>query len=149
MFFVPWQVVYKYCDKSFINKHTFFNFVPQLVKKTYCTSTTWFYRFACMIVVQAHFFNGKTELLCVLLWCETFRYFSGFQSCFFWFVIYYCKVFEEWYVFSKCWKYHYAKQQGKILALYSKWVSCTTLKLRSLTINPNFGKRTIPLIPYS
>ena len=33
LFFVPWQDVYKYCDKSFINKPTYFNFVPQLIKK--------------------------------------------------------------------------------------------------------------------
>ena len=26
LYFVSWQVVYKYCDKSFINKPTFFNF---------------------------------------------------------------------------------------------------------------------------
>ena len=54
LFFVPWQVVYKYCDKSFINKPTFFSFVPQLIKKTYRAGTTWFYRFACAIGAQAH-----------------------------------------------------------------------------------------------
>ena len=36
LLFTPWQVVYKYYNKSFINKYTFFNFVPQLIKKTYC-----------------------------------------------------------------------------------------------------------------
>ena len=57
LFFVPWQVVYKYCDKSFVNKPTFFfNFVPQLIKKTYRADTTWFYRFTCAIGAQAHIF---------------------------------------------------------------------------------------------
>ena len=51
-FFVPWQVVYKYCDKSFINKPTFLNFVPQLIKKI--SGRSWFCRFRCMIVAQAH-----------------------------------------------------------------------------------------------
>ena len=54
LFFVPWQVVYKYCDKSFINKPAFFNSVPQLIKKTYRAGTMWFYRFACTIGAQAH-----------------------------------------------------------------------------------------------
>ena len=54
MLFVPWQVIYKYCDKSFINKPTFFNFVPQLIKKTYRAGTMWFYRFVCMRVAQVH-----------------------------------------------------------------------------------------------
>ena len=48
------QVVCKYCDKFFINKLTFFNIVPQLIKKTYHVGTTWFYRFACAIVAQVH-----------------------------------------------------------------------------------------------
>ena len=54
LLFVPWQVVYKYCNKSFINKPTFLNFVPQLIRKIYHVSTARFYRFACVIVVQAH-----------------------------------------------------------------------------------------------
>ena len=56
LFFVPWQVAYKNCDKSFISKSTFFflTFVPQLIKKMYRAGTTWFYRFACMIGAQAH-----------------------------------------------------------------------------------------------
>ena len=40
LLFVPWQVVDKYCDKSFITKPTFLNFVPQLIKKTYCAGTS-------------------------------------------------------------------------------------------------------------
>ena len=40
LFFTPWQVVYKYYNKSFINKSTFFNFVPQLIKKTCCAGKT-------------------------------------------------------------------------------------------------------------
>ena len=61
--FVPWQVVYEYCGKSFINIPTFFNFVPQSFKKTYCVGTTWFYRFACGIRAQAHIFcNDKTDV---------------------------------------------------------------------------------------
>ena len=40
LFFVPRQAAYKYCDKSFISKPTFFNFVPQLNKKTYHVGTT-------------------------------------------------------------------------------------------------------------
>ena len=41
LFFVLWQVVYKYCDKSFINQPTFFfNFVSQLIKKASCAGTT-------------------------------------------------------------------------------------------------------------
>lgn len=39
-----WQVLYRYCDKSFINKHAFLNFVPILIKKNYRTGI-WFYRF--------------------------------------------------------------------------------------------------------
>ena len=54
LLFVPWYVVYKYCDKFFINKPTFFNFVPQSIKKTYCAGTKWFYRFTCAIVAKAH-----------------------------------------------------------------------------------------------
>ena len=54
LFFVPWQDVYKYCDTSFINKPTFSNFVPQLIKEMYCVGTIWFYRFVCTIVMQAH-----------------------------------------------------------------------------------------------
>ena len=38
--FVPSQVVYKYCDKSFISKPALFNFVPQLIKKIYCAGKT-------------------------------------------------------------------------------------------------------------
>ena len=53
LLFAPWEVVHKYCDMSFINKPTFLNFAPQLIKKTYCMGKTWFYRFACVIVVQA------------------------------------------------------------------------------------------------
>ena len=47
LLFVPWQVVYKYCDKSFINKPTFFNIVPQLIKKI-CRAGT-----ACFIDLRA------------------------------------------------------------------------------------------------
>ena len=54
MLFVLWQVNYKHCTKSFINKLTFINFVPQLIKKMYCMDITWFYRFVCVIVMQAH-----------------------------------------------------------------------------------------------
>ena len=54
LLFAPWQVVYKYCDKSFINKPTFLNIVPQLIKKTYRAGTTWLYKFPCTIVAQAH-----------------------------------------------------------------------------------------------
>ena len=46
----------KYCDKSFKNKPAFLNFVPQVIRKIYCMGTTWFYRFACAIVAQAHIF---------------------------------------------------------------------------------------------
>ena len=46
LLFVPWQVVYKYCDKLPQI------YVPQLIKNIYCTGTIWFYRFACAIVVQ-------------------------------------------------------------------------------------------------
>ena len=67
LLFVLWQVVYKYCEKSFINKPTFFNIVPQLIKKTYHVDTTWFYRFACSVVAQAH--NSlRTRLLKSLWW---------------------------------------------------------------------------------
>ena len=66
LFFVPWQDVYKYCDKSFINKPTYFNFVPQLIKKTYRAGTAWFSRFVCAIAVQAHFFNDKTANIAFL-----------------------------------------------------------------------------------
>ena len=52
LLFLPWQVVYKYCDKSFINKPAF-STVPQLIKKIYCVGTMWFYRFACAIIAQA------------------------------------------------------------------------------------------------
>ena len=31
LLFVPWQVDYKYCEKSFIKKTTFFTFVPSSV----------------------------------------------------------------------------------------------------------------------
>ena len=48
------QVIYKCFDKSFINKPTFFNIVLWLIKKTYHMGTTWFYRFACTMVAQAH-----------------------------------------------------------------------------------------------
>ena len=30
------KVVYRYCDKSFINKPAFLNFVPYLIKTIYC-----------------------------------------------------------------------------------------------------------------
>ena len=40
LLFVPRQVVYKYCDKSFRNKHTFYNFMPQLMKNIYSVGTT-------------------------------------------------------------------------------------------------------------
>ena len=75
-FFVLWQVVYKYSDKSFINKPTFFNIVPQLFKKTYRVGTTWFYRFACMIVVQAHI--SLMTRLCGIVWQPSI--FKGFTS---------------------------------------------------------------------
>ena len=39
----------------------------QLMKIICRAGTTWFYRFACAIVVQAHFFNDKTLL------CKVFR----------------------------------------------------------------------------
>ena len=41
LWFVPWQVVYKYCDKSFINKpfNYVLNYVPHLIKKIYCVGT--------------------------------------------------------------------------------------------------------------
>ena len=54
LLFVMWQILHKYCDKLFINKLAFLIDVPQLIKKIYCAGTTWFYRFACVIVVQAH-----------------------------------------------------------------------------------------------
>ena len=41
---------------SFTNKPTFFNIVPQLIKKTYRAGTTWFYRFACAITSHAHIY---------------------------------------------------------------------------------------------
>ena len=40
LLFVSRQVAYKYCDRSFLNKPTFFNIVPQLIKKTYRTGRT-------------------------------------------------------------------------------------------------------------
>ena len=40
LLFVLSQVVYKYCDWPFINKPTFSNFAPQLLKKTYCSGLT-------------------------------------------------------------------------------------------------------------
>ena len=55
LLFVLWQVLYKYCDNCFINKYAFLNSVPQLVRKTYCMSTVWFYRFS------TNFFNDKTD----------------------------------------------------------------------------------------
>ena len=33
LFFVPWQVTYKYCDKSFISKPTFFYFCASVNKE--------------------------------------------------------------------------------------------------------------------
>ena len=41
-------------DKFFINKPDFLNFVPQLIRNIYRVGTTWFYRFACTMVAQAH-----------------------------------------------------------------------------------------------
>ena len=41
---------------SFTNKPTFFNIVPQLIKKTYRAGTRWFYRFACAIATHAHIY---------------------------------------------------------------------------------------------
>ena len=54
LLFVPSQVVYKYCDNSFINKLASLNFVPQLIQKIYRAGTTWFYRFANAIEAQTH-----------------------------------------------------------------------------------------------
>ena len=56
------KVVYRYCDKSFINKPAFLNFVPYLIKTIYCVGTIWFYIFAYVIVVQAHI-SLRTRLL--------------------------------------------------------------------------------------
>ena len=44
----------KYCDNSFINKPASLNFLPPLIQTIYRTGTAWFYRFACVIVAQAH-----------------------------------------------------------------------------------------------
>ena len=44
----------KYCDKSFINKPAFLNFVPQQIRRIYCAGKTWFHRSACVIITQAH-----------------------------------------------------------------------------------------------
>ena len=52
--FVPWQVVYKHSDNSFTIKPASLNFVPQWIHKIYHAGTTWFYRFALVIVAQAH-----------------------------------------------------------------------------------------------
>ena len=43
-----------YCDKFFINKPAFCNFLPELIKKIYRVATTCFYKFPCAIVAQAH-----------------------------------------------------------------------------------------------
>ena len=50
--------------------------MPQLFKKTYRMGTTWFYRFACMIVVQAHI--SLMTRLCGIVWQPSI--FKGFTS---------------------------------------------------------------------
>ena len=40
--------------------------MPQLIKKTYNVDTTWFYRFACSVVAQAH--NSLMTRLRKSLW---------------------------------------------------------------------------------
>ena len=53
LLFLWWQVINKCCDKFFINKPTFLNFVPQLWKLI-AQAECDFYRFAYMTVAQAH-----------------------------------------------------------------------------------------------
>ena len=65
LLFVMWQILHKYCDKLFINKPAFLIDVPQLIKKIYRAGTTWFYRFACAIVAQAHI-SLMTRVKCVI-----------------------------------------------------------------------------------
>ena len=50
--------------------------MSQLFKKTYRVGTTWFYRFACMIVAQAHI--SLMTRLCGIVWQPSI--FKGFAS---------------------------------------------------------------------
>ena len=66
LLFVPWQVVYKYSDNSFMNKPTLLNFVPQFIQEIYVADWASFYRLACAIVPQAHI-SLMIRLLLVLM----------------------------------------------------------------------------------
>ena len=62
LLFVPWLVLHIYCDKFFINKPAFCNFLPELIKKIYRVATSWFYKFPCAVgsSTGTYLFNGKT-----------------------------------------------------------------------------------------
>ena len=68
--FLPWQVYYKYCHRSFINKPAFLNFAPPLIKKIYHVDTSCFYKFVFTIVAQAHIFLMIRLILNVWLCSE-------------------------------------------------------------------------------